>query len=149
MIYLIIKSYLTILLSVGLGALSIFIVGLYWIFKPRRNSRLKNSSEFITKPLNDKADISLLDQTTDSGDSVADTNNDMVIDTDVEFSSQPIDADDVNAIAGDDKIMTQLDLARAYIETGSKNLAKKILEEIIIQGNFAQQEEARNLLGRI
>jgi FimV-like protein len=44
---------------------------------------------------------------------------------------------------------TQLDLARAYIETGKKQLAKKILEHVITQGDHVHQEEARNLLGFI
>lgn len=56
---------------------------------------------------------------------------------------------DVSAIAGDDVITTQLDLARAYIETNKKQAAKKILEMIMIEGNDSQQEEAKFLMGMI
>src|SRR5438445_12840789 len=41
----------------------------------------------------------------------------------------------VSAIAGDDVITTQLDLARAYIEMDQKKLAKEILAQVIKQGN--------------
>lgn len=53
---------------------------------------------------------------------------------------------DLSAIAGDDVITTQLDLARAYIETGALKLAKTILDSAIEQGNNLQQNEARMLL---
>lgn len=55
-------------------------------------------------------------------------------------------AQDISAIAGDDIIATQLDLARAFIETDKSIEAKQILEEVLIQGDKVQQEEARNLL---
>ncbi len=53
---------------------------------------------------------------------------------------------DITAIAGDDIMATQLDLARAYIETDQNDLAKKILEYVAEQGKTAQQNEARELL---
>lgn len=53
---------------------------------------------------------------------------------------------DVTAIAGDDVITTQLDLAKAYIETDRKHLAKNILETVVKQGSRVQQEEAQRLL---
>lgn len=99
MIALIIKSYFVLFLSVGLGSLAIFILGLYWIFKTS-----------VTAPKN---------------------------------------FNDFSAIAGDDVIATQLDLARAYIETNNKQNAKKILKVVIHQGNQSQKEEARTLLGLI
>lgn len=58
-------------------------------------------------------------------------------------------AEEVTGIAGEDVISTQLDLARAYIETGNKQLAKNLLTEVAIQGSTAQKNEARNLLGLI
>ncbi|TAK71526.1 MAG: hypothetical protein EPO11_11215 [Gammaproteobacteria bacterium] len=60
-----------------------------------------------------------------------------------------ITSQDFSAIAGDDVVATQLDLARAYIETGRKLLAKKILEHVVEQGTDVQQNEARTLLGLI
>lgn len=57
--------------------------------------------------------------------------------------------EDFNAISGDDVLSTQLDLARAYIETGSKNLANEILRYVAEQGSAEQQKEARMLLDTI
>lgn len=51
------------------------------------------------------------------------------------------------AIAGEDKLATQLDLARAYIETGKTQLAKKILLFVLEKGALPQQQEAKRLLG--
>lgn len=53
---------------------------------------------------------------------------------------------DLSAIAGDDVMATQLDLARAYIEAGRAAQAKKILEYVLEKGSEIQQKEARNLL---
>ena len=58
-----------------------------------------------------------------------------------------ITSQDINAIAGEDVFATQLDLARAYIETGKAQLAKRILEYVIEKGSAQQRQEARNLLG--
>lgn len=55
-------------------------------------------------------------------------------------------ANDLTAITGDDVFATQLDLARAYIETDKKELAKTILEVVIEQGSALQQQEAQQLL---
>jgi len=54
---------------------------------------------------------------------------------------------DIHAIAGDDVLSTQLDLARAFIEIDKKPLAKKILQEVSSRGSALQQEEAQRLLG--
>lgn len=53
---------------------------------------------------------------------------------------------DLAAIAGDDSLSTQLDLARAYIEAGKESLAKNILNTVISQGSTKEQSEARELL---
>ncbi len=54
--------------------------------------------------------------------------------------------ENIDAIAGDDVITTQLDLARAYIEMDEKNLARDILKQVIQQGNSIQQHEAKLLM---
>lgn len=54
--------------------------------------------------------------------------------------------DDFNAIAGDDVYATQLDLARAYLETGNASLAKTILKSVAKLGSAKQREEAKRLL---
>ncbi|OGT53290.1 MAG: hypothetical protein A3E84_01595 [Gammaproteobacteria bacterium RIFCSPHIGHO2_12_FULL_42_13] len=57
-----------------------------------------------------------------------------------------ISSKDINAIAGEDSIATQLDLARAYIEAGRKQLARKMLDHVVEQGTAMQQQEAEHLL---
>lgn len=57
-----------------------------------------------------------------------------------------ITSQDIRAIAGDNVLTTQLDLARAYIEIGKKKLAKKILEHVIENGNLGQRQAAQQLL---
>ena len=99
MLALIIKSDLPLFLSIGLGCLFIFILGLYFIFK-------SNDSSF-----NHESDLT--------------------------------------TIAGDDIIATQLDLARAYIETNNKQTAKKVLKLVMSQGSKTQKAEAKTLLGLI
>lgn len=56
---------------------------------------------------------------------------------------------DIQAIAGDDIIMTQLDLARAYIELGKQQLAKQILADVTTHGNHDQQQIAQQLLSTL
>lgn len=53
---------------------------------------------------------------------------------------------DMNAIAGEDVMATQLDLAKAYIEMNQKDAAKKILKQTIKRGSLLQKQEARQLL---
>lgn len=53
---------------------------------------------------------------------------------------------EMSAIAGDDVMATQLDLARAYLETGSDKLAKTILKTVAKAGSPAQRLEAKRLL---
>jgi FimV-like protein len=58
-------------------------------------------------------------------------------------------AKDISCIAGDDVMATRLDLARAYLETGKRKLAKQILESVAKQGSHTQQEEALYLLSTL
>ena len=123
MITLIIKSYLTILLSVGAGSLFILLMGLYLIFK--FSDAKKNQSYDIIETSSLSTETFLDEVELEASDT------------------------DMSAIAGDDVLATQLDLARAYIETGKNQLAQKILEYVVAQGNSAQQNEAQELLGLI
>jgi FimV-like protein len=106
MIIQIIKIYLSLILSIGITSIFIFITGLYFILrKPSGEKKIKNPT---TKESNHLHDLTL--------------------------------------IAGEDVITTQLDLARAYIETGKNQLAKSILEYVVAQGNAVQQNEAQQLM---
>ncbi len=67
-------------------------------------------------------------------------------------SQQPrkvITSKDIAAIAGEDVMTTELDLARAYIEIDNKKLAKEILDHVIKQGNAVQQQQARELINSL
>lgn len=108
MIEAIINSYLSLFLTVGIGAILLFIFGAIIILK------LFSS----TKPA-------------------------PVVATTSAFTFHP---QDLSAIAGDDLMATQLDLARAYIETDKKELAKMILRQVVSSGSALQQKEAQRLL---
>jgi FimV-like protein len=114
MIEIIIKSYFSMFIAIGLSCASIFFLGLFLIFK--KSSR--DAVSTIINAHNENYEDDLLDS-------------------------------DLSAIAGDDLPSTQLDLARAFIEADKKQLAQKILENIINDGNPSHQEEARLLLGQI
>ncbi len=60
-----------------------------------------------------------------------------------------ITSSDIRAIAGDDMIATQLDLARGYIEMSKSNLAKKILKHVTEHGTPHQQQQAAILMNSI
>jgi FimV-like protein len=99
MISIILKSYFSIILSIALGSLFVFSLGLYWIYHSFKSDNNIN--------------------------------------------------DDYNAIAGDDVLATQLDLARAFIETGQAVSAKRILKSVVANGSTLQQQEAQRLLSSL
>ncbi|MBD1390284.1 hypothetical protein IC617_12650 [Neiella sp. HB171785] len=59
------------------------------------------------------------------------------------------DLDDDIELEEEDGIAAKLDLARAYIEIGDKEVAKQLLEEITNNGNDSQKTEAAELLQRL
>ncbi|MCJ1887939.1 peptigoglycan-binding protein LysM [Pseudomonas sp. LA21] len=59
------------------------------------------------------------------------------------------DDDEFDFLSGADEAATKLDLARAYIDMGDTEGARDILDEVLAEGNDNQQQEARELLGRI
>jgi FimV-like protein len=60
-----------------------------------------------------------------------------------------LNAEDLGAIAGDDVMATQLDLARAYLEADHKQLAKEILLSVLNEGSSTQRQEAQQLLSTL
>lgn len=56
---------------------------------------------------------------------------------------------DMEMLAGEDVITTQLDLARAYIEMGKNKLAKSLLLHVSKQGKPKQKIEARELINSL
>jgi pilus assembly protein FimV len=59
------------------------------------------------------------------------------------------DVDDFDFLADTDETATKLDLARAYIDMGDTEGARDILDEVIAEGNHAQQQEARELISQL
>ncbi len=122
LISLIIDSYSNILLSISLMSLLIFTVGLIIILRVTREKKRESLMDLIQSPKKSgQIDKILLPDT----------------------------ASDVSTIAGEDPMATQLDLARAYIETGKKQFAKIILTAVIKEGSNSYQEEAQRLLSSI
>ena len=64
-------------------------------------------------------------------------------------STITITSQDIRAIAGDDVLTTQLDLARAYIEIGKTKLAQKILDHVVKHGTDSQKKAAYQLMTTI
>ena len=64
-------------------------------------------------------------------------------------TSTVITSHDIRAIAGDDVMSTQLDLARAYIELGKNKLAKKILDHVLQHGSPQNQIAAKQLISNL
>lgn len=61
----------------------------------------------------------------------------------------PSDEDDFDFLSGTDETATKLDLARAYIDMGDSEGARDILDEVVAEGDDAQQQEARELISRL
>ncbi|WP_349616624.1 FimV/HubP family polar landmark protein [Azotobacter salinestris] len=59
------------------------------------------------------------------------------------------EGEDFDFLADADEIATKLDLARAYIDMGDTEGARDILEEVLSEGNEAQQQEAREMSARL
>ncbi|WP_205340321.1 FimV/HubP family polar landmark protein [Denitrificimonas caeni] len=57
--------------------------------------------------------------------------------------------DDFGFLSGADEAASKLDLARAYVEMGDAQGAREILDEVLIQGTAAQQNEARELISQL
>lgn len=60
-----------------------------------------------------------------------------------------ISSKDIAGVAGDDVLTVQLNLARAYLESGRKALAINMLKNIIVCGNIEQRTESERLLSTI
>ncbi len=87
-------------------------------------------------------DIASLDLSDlDAGD---DDFNDLATDSDTQAAT----TDDSDVFSGDE-ISTKLDLAQAYIEMGDGEGARSMLDEVVVQGNAQQKQQAESLLSRI
>ncbi len=65
----------------------------------------------------------------------------------LDFSGLDLDLDGSADELGDlDEVSTKLDLARAYLEMGDKEGAREILQEVIVEGNQEQKNNAQSLM---
>lgn len=86
----------------------------------------------------------------------ADANTEEVLQETADFAADDIDLeslaeadDEFDFLAGTDECATKLDLARAYIDMEDAEGAKELLQEVIQEGNEAQQSEARELINNL
>jgi len=57
--------------------------------------------------------------------------------------------EDLEFLSDTDEVGTKLDLARAYFDMGDREGAKDILDEVVADGDDAQQQDARELLAKL
>lgn len=117
----IIKSYSSILIAIGGAALIIFLLGVYFILSFSRERKPVRHTAVSSGKKSRRSD-----------------------------KITPSEAmNHVNSISAEDPVATQLDLAKAYIESGKAQLAKVILASVIRHGSTAYQQEAQRLLSTI
>lgn len=126
----IIKSYSSILITIGSAALFFFMLGSYLIIKISRSGDVVAEQD-AEEPQSEKASAPRKPRRVSEKTMLSEALN------------------DVNAISGEDPAATQLDLAKAYIESGKGQLAKIILTAVIREGNSPYQDEAQRLLRTI
>lgn len=60
-----------------------------------------------------------------------------------------IDSAELSAISGEDVQVTQLNLAKAYLEINNTDLAKSLLNSVLVHGNLVQRKEAEKILQQL
>ncbi|HTM63690.1 MAG TPA: FimV/HubP family polar landmark protein [Gammaproteobacteria bacterium] len=129
----IIKSYSSILIAIGSAALFFFMLGSYLIMRLSR-------SKFPDDVVEDTEEVQSAPPTSSTPKRPRRVSDKTIL-------SETLS--DVSAISGEDPIATQLDLAKAYIESDKGQLAKIILTAVIRSGNSAYKDEAQRLLSSI
>lgn len=128
----IIKSYSSIIIAIGSAALFFFMLGSYLILKLSRGKHPVEEMEMIEEAESaPRANIPKKARRVSEKTILSET------------------LSDVSAISGEDPVATQLDLAKAYIESDKGQLAKIILTAVIRSGNSAYKDEAQRLLSSI
>lgn len=76
--------------------------------------------------------------------------DDLDLDFDLQLDEEPSEqATETETISAGDEVATNLDLARAYIDMGDVEMARKLLDDVLSRGDEAQQAEARELMERL
>jgi pilus assembly protein FimV len=133
LINIIIKSYSSILIAIGSAAGFFFLLGSYLIIRLSRTKAVdvEDTSVEVVPKASSTPSAPRKPRKVSEKTILSETLN------------------DVNAISGEDPIATQLDLAKAYIESGKGPLAKIILTSVIRNGHENYQDEAQRLLSSI
>lgn len=66
-----------------------------------------------------------------------------------DLSAAPLGESDLDLPTDADEAATKLELARVYLDMGDVEGARDILDEVLREGSAAQQQEARELIGRM
>ena len=148
------QNYFSMMVPILLAFLLLGL-GLYLIFRASRHSRALHHSRISHARVNAKATQGAADSQVNSPvnsqmNTQIDTKENAKTHATATQEEKNISIAEliqtINQVAGEDKITTQLDLARAYMEVGKIQLAKNILQQIIQQGSESQQQEATYLL---
>lgn len=138
LINIIIKSYSSILIAIGSVAAFFFILGTYLII------RLSGRHD-VDAAMNEPEDVPVPAKKSRTSNPGTPKKARKV--SDKAMLTEALN--DVSAISGEDPIATQLDLAKAYIESGKSQLAKIILASVIRDGSSTYQDEAQRLMNGI
>ena len=71
------------------------------------------------------------------------------LEMDLDIEPEAEGEEDTTGLNGGDDASTKLDLARAYMELGDAENARSSLQEVMSEGDAAQQSEAQELLSRL
>lgn len=66
-----------------------------------------------------------------------------------EIKSDDIDAEGLSFLSSIEDSTTKLDLARAYIDMGDIDGARELLDEVSLEGNVAQKQQAQELINQL
>ncbi len=76
-------------------------------------------------------------------------NDGAALEMDLDIEPESGNDEETTALNGGDDASTKLDLARAYMELGDAENARTSLQEVMSEGDEAQQSEAQELLSRL
>ncbi|NOQ69755.1 MAG: hypothetical protein GQ573_06590 [Gammaproteobacteria bacterium] len=76
---------------------------------------------------------------------------DVIEDTDAAANDASVEEEDfdLSSLGDVDEVSTKLDLARAYLDMGDHEGTRGILEEVLVDGNDEQKQEANDLMAKL
>ena len=102
-------------------------------------TEVETEAEEVLLDLSDEVEIGSLEEMDVIEDTDAAANDALVEEEDFDLSS-----------LGDvDEVSTKLDLARAYLDMGDREGTRGILEEVLVDGDDEQKQEANDLMAKL